>query len=542
MCKKFYSILFFLSSCLSVIAQNGYLSDAQRNAQINFIRHDTLPVIVSALPDEINSRFSEYSGRLLKDSIFIFSSMRADVEEDYDHLFETSWYCHLYQSKLLPSGEYQPAIPLPSSINTHNTFNSNYCVNHDMSVLFYTRCTRSGEGELHCSLWQSNFNKGKWSKPQKLPSSINAEGSSSMQPHLVSNGENEILYFVSDRKQGMGGFDIWYSVLKDGHFSPPVNAGPPVNTEGNEITPFYDQEKHILYFSSDEHLGIGDYDIFYSIGALSQWNEVSNMGVPFNSDYNDYYFTLNSDGQSGYFSSNRPHDDMASSDTCCNDLFHFQWEPTIQTDSIIIPDTNSISQKIASLLPITLYFQNDEPNPKSISDTTEYDYPTLYKKYVADNNLYISESGRGLHSNKQDSIQKEMSQFLRDSVSTSYARLLQLTQYLKDALLSELVVELTIDGYASPLHHSDYNTHLSSRRITSLLNYLYSAENHFFTPYLLQEKTGLIIHTNPQGAIQHDFQTTDIRETVFGIQAAKDRKIEIRGKVTFPLDSSTDHH
>ena len=88
--------------------------------------------------------------------------------------------------------------------------------------------------------------------------------------------------------------DIWYSIARDGKFEHPINAGPIINTEGNEITPFYDKKRAILYFSSDEHIGIGGYDIFYAEGAMSQWSSPSNMGVPINSEDNDIYLTINS--------------------------------------------------------------------------------------------------------------------------------------------------------------------------------------------------------------------------------------------------------
>ena len=88
-------------------------------------------------------------------------------------------------------------------------------------------------------------------------------------------------------------------------------------------------------------------------------------------------------------------------------------------------------------------------------------------------------------------------------------------------------MELTVSGFASPLHSSDYNKHLSARRIVSLLNYLYKADNFALAPYLDGDKPGLVIHTDPQGAVQHTFASGETRETVYGLQAAKDRKIVI---------------
>lgn len=150
---------------------------------------------------------------------------------------------------------------------------------------------------------------------------------------------------------------------------------------------------------------------------------------------------------------------------------------------------------------------------------------------MSDNALYVRETGRGLTEAERKTAEQEMRKFLRDSVATGYERLLRLTNYLREALANGDTVEITISGYASPLHNSDYNRHLSSRRIYSLLNYLRKTENGFFIPYLDKKKSGLIIHLDPQGAVQRSF-ATQRRGKPCMVQAAKDRKIIITGGTT----------
>ena len=94
-------------------------------------------------------------------------------------------------------------------------------------------------------------------------------------------------------------------------------------------------------------------------------------------------------------------------------------------------------------------------------------------------------------------------------------------------MLNGDTVNLVISGFASPLHNSDYNKHLSSRRIVSLLNYLRKADDARLSPYITGEKSGLYLHIFPEGAVNHAFETDEVRETVFGLKAAKDRKIVI---------------
>ena len=487
---------------------------------------DSLIVTIKPLPSKVNSSFSEYAGKLLPDSTFLFTAMRNDAAEDIEHFFETNWYCYLYESKALMDERFAPAKPLPSSVNNPKYFNSNFCLSEDGHRMILTRCVRVGDGDLRCALWQTEKDGANWKNPKRLPSVINENDCSTMQPCLVQLSDYEILYFVSDRPGGYGKTDIWYSICKNGHFQEPVNLGPIINTEGEEVTPFYDKSHNMLYFSSDEHHSIGDFDIFCSEGALARWQQVKHLDHPFNSVYNDFYFTINQDGKSAFLSSNRPHDDMADEDTCCNDIFYVDWKLP-EKETFAIETLPNIHEKIASVLPITLYFQNDYPDPKSVSDTTDKDYLELYNRYIGDIQEYTHKSGQGLTGEEQRRAMYAVAGFMRDSVQTGYARLLLLQQYLTEAMQNGDTVNLVISGFASPLHNSEYNKHLSSRRIVSLLNYLRKADDGYLSPYLSGEKPGLQLYISPEGAVNHSFETDDVRETVFGLRAAKDRKIVI---------------
>ena len=147
-----YHIILFLLMGLTAQGQVGKLSERQRKEQRAFILNDTLPVLVEALPDEVNTHFSEYCGRLLPDSTCFFTSMRANAEEDLDHIFETSWYCNIYQSKLLPDGNYAPAEALPVNINSLKFFNSNFfsTKNRTCSSIRVARATMTATCGARC--------------------------------------------------------------------------------------------------------------------------------------------------------------------------------------------------------------------------------------------------------------------------------------------------------------------------------------------------------------------------------------------------------
>ncbi len=489
---------------------------------------DSISVKIEPLPHNINTNFSEYCGVLLPDSTFLFTSMRNDANNDREHFFETNWYCYIYSSKIVDKENnlrFSTSVALPQGINNHNFFNSNFSVNKKGDRMFFSRCVRQGEGDLYCSLWQSTKHNGKWSKPEKLPENINVPEYSSLQPNFVEYSDYQVLYFVSNRPGGYGGCDIWYSIEKDDEFQPAINVGPVVNTEGNEVTPFYDKDSRTLFFSCDERKGYGDYDIWSANGALSSWKTPLILEKPFNSEYNDIYFTLNPDRESAIISSNRLYDNMIE-DTCCNDLYYVKWKK-IEKETVEEEPSISIREKIASVLPIALYFQNDSPDPRSLSDTTNSSYLELYNSYVSDIQKYIKKSGEGLEGDEQRAAMYAVSAFMRDSVQSSYNRLLLLTKYLNEAVENGDTVALKIQGFASPLHNDQYNKHLSNRRIVSLLNFLKECEGGKLAPYLTGQKRGIDIEVRPEGAVQHSFESDEVRETVFGLRAAKDRKIVI---------------
>jgi hypothetical protein len=101
---------------------------------------------------------------------------------------------------------------------------------------------------------------------------------------------------------GFGGFDIYVSNLENGKWSEPINLGEDVNTQGNEITPFYSTS--MLWFASNNHDGLGGYDIFSAQKIGDGFINVQNMGLGINSEGNDMFPYVKNLVM--YFTSDRP--------------------------------------------------------------------------------------------------------------------------------------------------------------------------------------------------------------------------------------------
>lgn len=151
-------------------------------------------------------------------------------------------------------------------------------------------------------LYQSNLIGNEWTKPAKLNKNINSEaweGSCSM------TADGRYLFFASERKGGLGGRDIYVSEKQNGDWGPASNLGATINTATDEDAPFIHPDGITLFFSSKGHTSIGGYDIMFSIKKDGEWLPPKNMGIPLNTTEDDRYYVINAKGDKGFFSSDR---------------------------------------------------------------------------------------------------------------------------------------------------------------------------------------------------------------------------------------------
>ncbi|RRB07512.1 OmpA family protein [Larkinella rosea] len=160
---------------------------------------------------------------------------------------------------------------------------------------------KSNDGIRKLKLYIAENEKGNWKNVEELPFCSNDYSVG----HPALSPDDSKLYFVSDMPGGFGGTDIYVVEYTDGKWSSPVNMGKEVNTEGNEMFPFVDENNN-LYFSSDGHEGLGGLDLFYAeLREGVAFKGVQNMGYPINSEKDDFGLITTKNRSSGYFSSNR---------------------------------------------------------------------------------------------------------------------------------------------------------------------------------------------------------------------------------------------
>jgi OOP family OmpA-OmpF porin len=287
-------------------------------------------VTIELLNSTINGPHIELSPVPVNDTLFLYSSLRVDslvffTNENAD----TAMPVRQYYMAVKKGPDWQGGILLPGPINTPGVETCNGVLSRDGKRFYFTRCTHNWQGTVTCGIYVSNVRDGLWQKPIPLPASVNDPNYTATQPALgrTAKSNREIIYFVSNRPEGKGGLDIWYTVWDDKKniYSKVRNAGSKINTAGDEMTPFYDLPSRTLYFSSTGQPGIGGLDIFKAFGERNQWTHLTGIGYPFNTSYDDLYFTVSRSGEDGFLASNRPGGNSINNETCCDDLYYYRW-------------------------------------------------------------------------------------------------------------------------------------------------------------------------------------------------------------------------
>ncbi|WP_111307196.1 OmpA family protein [Confluentibacter sediminis] len=255
-----------------------------------------------------NSKQSDF-GAYERDGIIYFTSS-ADKGVSTKHVY--GWNNQPFLDVYVTAKDSDSIIHHKSKIK--GKINSNYhdgplTISKDGKTMYFSRTNfiknelkTDKNGISNLKIYKATLIGDSWENIEEL--SINSDDYSVGHPAL--NTDNSKLYFASDMPGGLGGTDIYYvDINTDGSLGTPKNLGSIVNTNKNEVFPFINNED-VLFFSSDGHLGLGLLDIF---GTVSDKDNhiisVLNLGVPVNSNKDDFSFFMNEDGLTGYMASNR---------------------------------------------------------------------------------------------------------------------------------------------------------------------------------------------------------------------------------------------
>ncbi|AKD53599.1 OmpA family protein [Spirosoma radiotolerans] len=224
------------------------------------------------------------------------------------------------------------------------------------------RASKSTTGVNKLKLYTATQQNGSWMNIEELP--FNNDEYSVGHPTL--SRDEQYLYFASDMPGGSGGTDLYVSRYQNGRWGRPVNLGPTINTRGNELFPFVDDNGN-LYFSSDGRKGLGALDVFFAtLSDAVTVQAVEHLDAPINSEQDDFGFITDASRQGGYFSSNRRNGN--------DDIYRFVRESSLfgcRDLTIRLYDTNS-EQPLDSVTVLIKSRGEGRPDRTLVSDANGF--------------------------------------------------------------------------------------------------------------------------------------------------------------------------
>lgn len=259
-------------------------------------------VTITNMGSSINTFNPEYSASISANGkVLVFTSRRADtkggqVDEQSDNLYFEDIYISLWNDT---TKEWSKSKPVEGSINTER-HDAVLSISPDgRSIYVYKNVLgETKSGDIY-SARAGKENKFGTPKPIDEGRNVNSsyfEGSASV------TGDEQVIYFVSDRPGGNGQADIYTAKRQGKKWSKPVNVGDSINSDGDEKGVFIHPNGQIMFFVSNGHNSLGSYDIFVSRRVDGNWTKAENLGYPINTVGEERTFSITADGTTAYIS------------------------------------------------------------------------------------------------------------------------------------------------------------------------------------------------------------------------------------------------
>ncbi|MCX6273534.1 MAG: OmpA family protein [Bacteroidetes bacterium] len=448
------------------------------------------PVPFSPVPvKDISTPMDEYLAIISPDNEMALFTRLMKMPASRDQLIPKDKFVERFMfAERQKNGFFDEGYEMPKPFNQSDN-EGGASLSVDNRFLVYTRCKYTTGNYYNCDICYSELIRGDWTEIQPLGKNVNLPDAWESQPSVSADGKT--VYFISDRKGGLGGLDIYKTTrLDNGDWSMPVNLGAPINTPGNEKSPFIHPDNRTLYFSSDGHTGMGGYDIFFSrLGEDGKWGKPKNIGYPINSTSDDVGFTVSTDGHYGYFASNKLKGIGGW------DIFSFDLYPEARPEQVLLVKGEVKNETTRD--PVKAKIELKNVSTRKVTEipvdsiTGEYAAVVLFKNdYI----MTVKKEGFGFESKY---IAKEDTAFIQPVKVNIEIKPIEVGQtyklndinYASDSFElkpeSKIVIDgffeflsenpgikVSIQGYTDDIGKDDYNQKLSENRAKSVYEYL----------------------------------------------------------------------
>ncbi len=447
------------------------------------IKAKTLPDYTLKPLDHINKRYSELSPFFYQDSLLLFSALPSDslIKIPFEQstpknkIYFANWKDSVSKMNLF----------LPHFFTETAGDVSDLVISGDGQRMYFTECKMNSSGRLICEIYGSSSIKGEWQLPVKLGPLVNEESGefNATHPSLSYDAKNkqDILYFASDRPGGNGGYDIWYAEVGSSfNIDKAYNLGRKFNSAENEITPFIEANSGNLFYSSNGFENYGGYDILMAADKGKSFEKPKNIGKPFNTSYDEFYYRTNTKN-SGVFVSNRV--DLQKKN-CCDDIFYFSKEEYKYYSIKAIEKVNDTLNKELSDATFFIVNKKDSTykagntykgniNDSLVVEVSKKGYlkksTTVQLKSLMNDTSLITVQLEEIKVNKEYRLNNLYFEYNKAELTPeSLTELQSLLKFLQDN--PELIIEVA--AHTDNKGNAAYNLKLSQERAKSVVDYL----------------------------------------------------------------------
>lgn len=378
----------------------------------------------------------------------------------------------IYRAKL-SGNQFQNVEEVPV-INTKENEGA-AAISADGRVMVFTACNKR-DGFGSCDLYISYYEGDEWQKPENLGVKINSSAWES-QPFLSSDGR--FLLFSSNRNGGFGKRDLYYSQKVKGEWTSATNLGPEVNTFADEISPFLTLSNDELFFSSNGRIGMGGFDI-YKIDWPIIKGEVKNIGLPINTFSNELSYHQKFSGEKYW-----AREVQSDAKYPPAKIFYIDANEKSVVNLLFGSVVNAIdSSKIKSRIQI-YDLELDSLVQETYSNSMDGQYKVVIPRQ-SDYAFYVDAPGYLFHSKRLEvtdnktelnfalkPIQKNETVILNniyfefDSYELSEKSANEINK-IADFLIQNPEVKIEIGGYTDQVGSADYNKELSKKRAAAV--------------------------------------------------------------------------
>lgn len=407
-------------------------------------------------------------------------------------------------------------------------------------ALYFVSDRPGGYGKT--DIWMSRIIRDTPQAPVNLGDQINTEDEEFSPFYDNRDGK---LYFASNWHYGFGGLDMFASADQNGVWSAPKNLGHAINSPQNDFYFFKTADRSKNYFSSNRK-GARYIKSETCCNDIWMYETGERIALPPVVDTTPVV-AQRVDTPQATITQTKTDTPVATVAVVTDTKMDTPTKtiavvtetkketPTATQTTTARIDTpqrifidRSVTQ-IKQLLPVTLYFHNDEPECCNLRDSTTLNYVETYQSYWRLLDRYKKEFGKGLATSDKTEAEKEVFDLFTKKVDKGFYDLIQFSRQLLDILQSGKKIEVTIQGYCSPLNYNKYNVMLGYRRIASLKNYFYHYRDGMLMHYI---DNGQLVLKNESLGEEKAAKTVsdkleDTRNSVYNPAAAVERKVEI---------------